>query len=417
MSWTRAAARLRSAPAATAISEDERAVVTESRRNLLILAVAQGLAMTAMTMVMTTIALVGLEISPVKSLATLPLALQLAVTMVTSIPASLLMRRFGRRLGFSVGAAAGIASALVSAAAIYVGSFALFTVSAAAYGVAQSFSGFYRFAAIESALPEWRAKAASLVLGGGVVAGLIGPTLAVLTRDLVEESLFAGSFLAIGGLCALSLLLMQGLRMPAPSEAPAKGTGAVSDLLTRPVFAVALAAAAVGYASMSLVMTATPLAMAAHHHDFPATAFVIQWHVVAMYAPAFVTGSLIQRWGVLNVILIGAAAILATVAVNESGTGLAQFWTALVLLGVGWNFMYVGGTTLLTEGYKSEERAKAQALNEFVLFALIATASFGSGLLQQTVGWSWVNLAVVPGILAVAAASLWLRGRRRALPA
>ena len=391
--------------------------MTSSARNLLILALCQGLAMTAMTMVITTLALVGVKLSPVQAFATLPLALQFGVTMTTAIPASLLMRRFGRRLGFSVGAAAGIASALVSALAIHIGSFGLFTVSAAAYGVAQSFSGFYRFAAIETAPPEWRAKAASLVLGGGVVAGLIGPTLAVLTRDLVGESLFAGSFLAIAGLCGLSLLLMQGLRMPAPSEGPEKRSGAVADLLSRPVFLVALAAAAVGYASMSLVMTATPLAMAAHDHDFPATAFVIQWHVVAMYAPAFVTGSLIQRFGVLTVIMIGAGAILATVAINETGTGLAQFWTALVLLGIGWNFMYVGGTTLLTQGYRPEERAKAQALNEFVLFALIAAASFGSGLLQQTVGWSWVNLAVVPGILAVAAASLWLRGRRRALAA
>jgi MFS family permease len=391
--------------------------VTSSRRNLLILAVAQGLAMTAMTMVITTIALVGAELSPIKALATLPLALQLGVTMLTAIPASLLMRRFGRRAGFSVGAASGIASALVSAYAIQIESFLLFTISAAAYGITQSFSGFYRFAAIESAPPDWRAKAASLVLGGGVVAGFIGPTLAVFTRDLLEQSLFAGSFLGIAGLCGLVLLLMQGLRMPAPSEGPEKGTGALADLLARPVFLIAMAAAAVGYASMSLVMTATPLAMAEHHHDFPTTAFVIQWHVVAMYAPAFLTGTLIQRWGVLTVILIGAAAILGTVAINESGTGLAQFWTALVLLGLGWNFMYVGGTTLLTEGYRPEERAKAQAVNEFVMFALIATASLGSGLLQQTVGWSWVNLSVVPGILAVAAASLWLRGRRRALPA
>jgi MFS family permease len=391
--------------------------VTPSARNLLILALCQGLAMTAMTMVVTTLALVGLELSPVQAFATLPLALQFGVTMATAIPASLLMRRFGRRLGFSVGAAAGIASALVSALAIHAGSFVLFTVSAAAYGVTQSFAGFYRFAAIESAPPEWRAKAASLVLGGGVVAGLVGPTLAVLTHELVEESPFAGSFLAIAGLCGLALLLMQGLRIPAPPEAPGKGTGAVFDLLSRPIFVVAMAAAAVGYASMSLVMTATPLAMAAHHHDFPATAFVIQWHVVAMYAPAFLTGSLIQRLGVLTVILMGAAAILATVAINETGTGLAQFWTALVLLGVGWNFMYVGGTTLLTEGYRPEERAKAQALNEFVLFALIAAASFGSGLLQQTVGWTWVNLAVVPGILTVVVASLWLRGRRRPLAA
>jgi MFS family permease len=373
--------------------------------------------MTSMTMVIAAIALVGLELSPVPALATLPLALQLAVTMASAIPASLLMRRFGRRAGFSLGAAAGIGSALVSAYAIHLGSFALFTASAAAYGVTQSFSSFYRFAAIESAPAEARAKAASLVLGGGVVAGLIGPTLAIITRNLFPGSLFAGTFLGIAALCALALLLLQGLRMPALADAGGQGAGRIAELLARPVFAVAVAAAAVGYASMSLVMTATPLAMAAHHHDFPATAFVIQWHVVAMYAPAFVTGTLIGRWGVIEVILIGAAAMLATVAINEAGTGLMQFWTALVLLGVGWNFMYVGGTTLLTEGYAPAERAKAQAVNEFVMFALITAASFSSGLLQQTVGWSWVNLAVVPGILAVAAAGLWLRGRRRALTA
>ncbi len=382
-------------------------------RNLLILAASQALAMTSMTMVMTTIALVGLELSPIKSLATLPLALQLAVTMATAIPASLLMRRFGRRLGFSLGATVGIASALVSAYAIHLGSFLLFATSAAAYGITQSFAGFYRFAAIESAPTDWRAKAASLVLGGGVIAGLVGPTLAVLSRDLVEGSDFAGTFLAIAGLSSLVLLLMQGLRMPAIAAGVAGAAASLAGLLSRPVFLVAISVSAIGYASMSLVMTATPLAMAEHRHDFPATAFVIQWHVVAMYAPSFLTGTLIQRWGVLTIILIGAGAILATVAVNESGTGLAEFWTALVLLGIGWNFMYVGGTTLLAEAYGPGEGAKAQAINEFVMFALITLASLGSGLLQQTVGWSWVNLAVVPGILAVAAASLWLQSRRR----
>ncbi|HXV23030.1 MAG TPA: MFS transporter [Alphaproteobacteria bacterium] len=386
-----------------------------SRLNLLVLALSQALAMTCMTMVITTVALVGAELTPIKELATLPLALQLAVTMLTAIPASLLMRRFGRRTGFSVGALAGIASALISAFAIHMGSFFLFTVSAAAYGIAQSFAGFYRFAAIESAPPERRAKAASLVLGGGVVAGLIGPTLAVFSRDLVAGSLFAGTYLSIAALSALAVLLMQGLRMPNLSGGSAQGSGSVRELLSRPVFLTAMASAAVGYASMSLVMTATPLAMAEHHHSFPATAFVIQWHVVAMYAPSFITGSLIHRLGVINIMLAGAVAMLATVAINESGTGLGEFWTALVLLGIGWNFMYVGGTTLLSQAHSPDERAKAQALNEFAMFGLITLASLSSGLLQQTVGWSWVNLAVVPGILAVALASLRLRARNPVL--
>jgi MFS family permease len=381
----------------------------------LVLALAQALAMTCMTMVITTIALVGAELTPIKELATLPLALQLAVTMLTAIPASFLMRRFGRRAGFTLGATAGIVSALVSALAIHNGSFVLFTASAAAYGIAQSFAGFYRFAAIESAAPERRARAASLVLGGGVVAGLIGPTLAVFSHDLVAGSLYAGTFLAIAVLSALAVLLVQGLRMPDLAGELASAGGSVRELLSRPIFLTAMAAAAVGYASMSLVMTATPLAMAEHHHGFPATAFVIQWHVVAMYAPSFITGILIQRWGVINIVLVGAATVLATVAINESGTGLGDFWVALVLLGIGWNFMYVGGTTLLSQAHAPGERAKAQALNEFVMFGLITLASLCAGLLQQTVGWSWVNLAVVPGLLAVAAASLRLRGRNPAL--
>ena len=389
-----------------------------SRHNLLVLALCQGLAMTSMTMVITTIALVGVEIAPVEALATLPLALQLAVTMACAIPASLLMRRFGRRAGFSLGAAVGVASALASAYAIHRGSFASFSVSAAAFGVTQSFAGFYRFAAIESADPDRRANAASLVLVGGVVAGLVGPTLAVLSRNLVDGSLFSGTFLAIAALCAVALLLVQALRIPPlPQAEHGAAAASVRELLGRPVFLLALASASIGYASMSLLMTATPLAMAEHQHSFPSTAFVIQWHVVAMYAPSFITGALIRRWGVLAVILIGAAAILGAVAIDQSGTTLAQFWAALVLLGIGWNFMYVGGTTLLAEAHGPGERAKAQALNEFVMFAFITAASLGSGLLQQTLGWGWVNLAVVPGIVAIAAAAFWLRLRGRAAPA
>ncbi len=392
--------------------------MSPSNRNLLVLASCQALAMTCMTIVMTTIALVGVELAPFDELATLPLAMQLAVTMLTAIPASLLMRRFGRRAGFTAGALVGVASALVSAYAIQRGSFALFAISAAAYGVTQSFAGFYRYAAIDGAPPERRGRAVSLVLGGGVVAGLIGPTIAALSRDLIEGRLFTGTFLAIAGLSGIALLLVQWLRTPPLTASETAAISAPwSDLLRRPVVLVAVATTAIGYASMSLVMTATPLAMAEHHHSFPATAFVIQWHVVGMYAPSFVTGTLIQRWGVLNVTMIGTIAILASVVANEAGTGLAHFWVALVLLGIGWNFMYVGGTTLLSEGHMPGERARAQAINEFVMFGLITLASLGSGLLQQTAGWSWVNLAVVPGLLVIAAANLWLRGRRRAVTA
>lgn len=387
-------------------------------RTVILLALAQAMAMTGSTIVVTTVGVVGKSIAASPGLATLPLALQFIAIMLMTVPASLFMRRVGRRAGFSLGAAVGILSGLGAAWSIMAGSFALFAAAVALFGVSQSFALYYRFAATDAAPPALRGRAVSLVLAGGVAAGFLGPSLAVWSLDAVEGAPFAGSFLVVAGLAAVALLLLQFIRIPGLSvEERATEQRPLWVIARQPVYVVAALSAMVGFASMMLVMTATPIAMGQHNHDFPSAAMVIQWHVVAMYAPSFVTGHLIQRFGVLNVILAGAGLLLGSVAVGWMGTDLPHFWGALVLLGAGWNLMFVGGTTLLTEAYRPGERAKAQALNELLVFGLVSTASVGAGALQHFLGWEWVNLAVLPGVAVLIVAVFWLRARRVAVAA
>ena len=389
-----------------------------TRRNVLILALCQALAMTSTSLMVTVAALVGQMLAADKTLATLPIAVQFTATMATTIPASLLMKRIGRRAGFSVGALLGAAGAGLAIAAIFAGSFVVFCLAGAAVGAALGFAMFYRFAAADAADPAFRGKAISLVLTGGVVAAVAGPQLARWSRDLFQPALFAGCFVAIAGLWLAALLLLQLVDIPRPSELERRAGGRpLAAIVRQPAFVVAALGAMIGYGVMSLVMTVTPLAMIGHAHEFDDAAFVIQWHVLGMYAPSFVTGHLIARVGVLNVLAAGVALIGACVAVNLSGTGVMQFWAALTLLGLGWNFLFIGSTTLLTETYRPEERAKTQALNDFLVFGTVAMSSFASGAVHNHFGWSAVNLAVIAPISAVLLAVLWLRRRRAALAA
>jgi len=387
-----------------------------TRRNVLILALCQALAMTSTSLMVTVAALVGQMLAADKTLATLPIGVQFTATMATVIPASLLMKRIGRRAGFSVGALLGAAGAGLAIAAIFAGSFVVFCLAGAAVGAALGFAMFYRFAAADAADPAFRGKAISLVLTGGVVAAVAGPQLARWSRDLFQPALFAGCFVAIAGLWLAALLLLQLVDIPRPSELERRAGGRpLAAIVRQPAFVVAALGAMIGYGVMSLVMTVTPLAMIGHAHEFDDAAFVIQWHVLGMYAPSFVTGHLIARVGVLNVLAAGVALIGACVAVNLSGTGVMQFWAALTLLGLGWNFLFIGSTTLLTETYRPEERAKTQALNDFLVFGTVAMSSFASGAVHNHFGWSAVNLAVIAPISAVLIAVLWLRRRRAAL--
>jgi MFS family permease len=381
--------------------------------NVLILALCQALMMTANSLLIASSALVGLRLAANDSLATLPLALQLLSTMVASIPASLLMGRVGRRAGFMLGSVVGVAGAALGAAAIMQHRFWWFCAAAALLGLFNGFGIYYRFAAADAVPAAQRTRAISYVLAGGVLAAFLGPNLANWTRDAFDGAPFAGSLLALVLVYLASLLLQAGLRIPVPPRPSLDAVPArpLAVIARQPVFLVALLCATLGYALMSFIMTATPLAMHRQLHDFSDTAFVIQWHVFAMFAPSFITARLIERVGVLSIMLTGAACIATCIAVNLLGATVWHYWTALCLLGVGWNFLFVGGTTLLTGSYREAEKARAQALNDFVVFTAVAAASWSAGLLHHELGWRWLNLGALPAVLAVFGALLWLRGR------
>jgi len=383
-----------------------------TRRNVVLLAACQALAMSGNAIVLTVSALTGVMLAQDDSLATLPLALQFTATMAGTFPAATLMRRAGRRVGFSVGALLGMAGAGLAVHAIMVGSFPLFALSALPIGVFNTFVQYFRFAAADTASESFKPRAISLVLAGGAVAAVAGPQLAVWTRELMAPVLFAGCYVAIGGLCLVTLALLQFIEIPRLPAAQRADTGRpLADIARQSTFVVAVLAAAVAYGAMALVMTATPLAMVACGFVFDSAASVIQWHALAMFLPSVVTGSLIARFGALNVILAGGAMITLCLGINLSGVTYMQFWSALVLLGLGWNFMFVGGTTLATETYAPAEQAKTQALNDFLVFTTVAAASFSSAALHSNFGWIAVNLGVAPPLTLAMLAVLRLKFR------
>ena len=393
-------------------------VLTPARRNVMVLAVCQAVAMTSISMMATVSALAGQMLASDKALATLPIALQQLTVMLTTFPASYLMRHFGRRAGFSLGALVGVLGGSLQCYAIFRFDFTLFCLGNALVGVANGFALFFRFAATETADLDFKSKAISLVMAGGVIAALAGPELAKWAHDWFQPVQFAGAFVAIALLQALNVLLVQFVHIPRPSAAERRLPGRPLGIIMRqPVFIVAALGGMVGYGSMSLVMTATPLAMIGCGFAFGTAATIIQWHVLGMFVPSFFTGHLIARFGAPRIMLIGTAALMACAAINLSGIHLWNFWAALVLLGIGWNFLYIGASSLLIEAYRSEERAKTQALNDFLVFSLVTTASFASGGLNHHFGWSAVNLGVVLPVLLAAGALLWLLQQRRTVPA
>jgi MFS family permease len=383
------------------------------RRNVLLLALCQALFMTGTSMVITVTALAGSLSAPVPGLATLPLFLQFVATMVTTIPASFIMRRFGRRVGFIAGALVGGLGGVINVTALMNNHFILFIIGSALIGVQAGFAIYYRFAAADSADEDSRPRAISLVLAGGVIAAFTGPNLARATIDMFPMASYAGAFAALAALQVVAIMLLAFVRIPHLTVEERKERGRpLIEILCQPKAVVAILSAVAGYSAMTLVMTATPLAVIGHNLQFSDAAFIIQWHVFAMFAPSFVTGSIIKRIGVVPVIAIGAVAILACIVTNLQGTGLVHFITALILLGVGWNFMFVGGTTLLTSVIAKPEQAKVQGLNDFLVFAFVAAAALSSGAVYQVLGWQAVNLGAIPGVALALAAALWLALRR-----
>lgn len=354
-----------------------------------------------------------------KSLATLPVTAVVTGTALATIPASLFMRQVGRKVGFLFGVTIGITGAAICSYAIWISSFWLFAFGAIFVGMSTAFGNYYRFAAIDIAGTKHRSKAVSYVLAGGVIAGFIGPQIASHSKDLFAPFMYMGSYLSIIILGALSLVFLSFVRIPRmviPDHE--SGQRPLTEIIRQPTFIVAVLSAMIGYGVMSLVMTATPLAMVGCGHQASDSFNVISWHVVAMFSPSFFTGSLISRYGEYKIIILGAVLGLASVTVSLMGLELANFYIALVLLGLSWNFMFIGGTTLVATTYRPSETAKVQGLNDFLVFGTVATASLMSGQLQERFGWDVVNFGALPLLAFVILLALWsLRGHHRQLPA
>lgn len=391
--------------------------ISSEKRNVLLLASAQALFQTASVMVMTLSGLVGLELATDKRLATLPIALMMVAAAATMIPASMLMQRYGRKVGFLLGTALGCAAGLTAAAAIVLHSFWLFVFANMLVGGYQGFAQYYRFAAADVASADFKSRAISWVIAGGVVAALAGPNMARVTQGIGPVP-FVSAYLALALISVFALLVVTRMAIPAVVVSEAHGPARpLKDIMRQPVFLSALIGSSVGYAVMLMVMTATPLAMQICGQPLGASATVIQWHVLGMFLPSFFTGNLIRRFGVLPIMASGIVLLGGHVAIALSGIEFLHFLSGLILLGVGWNFLFIGGTTLLTEAYRPQERAKTQAAHDFLMFGAVSIASFSAGGLLNTWGWQAVNLTVLPflGMALVAVAGLGAYRRRNRL--
>ncbi len=381
------------------------------KRNVILLSLSQAMLITGTSLLLASSALVGMTLSSTKSLATLPLALLFLAQMATTIPASLYMQRVGRRLGFMTSSVFGMAGAAIATVGVLKAEFNIFCLGTILIGVFNGFGQYYRFAAAETASEEYRSRVISYVLAGGLIAAFAGPNLAKWSRQLLPEE-FAGSYAILTGIYLLALSIAFFLRMPEPG-ASTRSTGRrpLAEIARQPAYLVAVASAMVGYGVMNFIMIATPLAMHDYAHPFSDTAFVIQWHVFGMFVPSFFTGHLIRKIGTPNIMLAGVLLLGLCVGINFSGTTVIHFWSSLIFLGLGWNFLFVGATTQLTGTYSNNEKAKAQALNDFIVFSTVTLTSFSSGAVQNILGWKTINMAVIPFLVLIVFANLWLRGR------
>jgi MFS family permease len=371
----------------------------EAKRAAVLLAVAAAIGGSAGPIAIGTGGLVGAAmLAPGQmALATVPVSAFIVGSAAASIPAALSMRRVGRRIGFILGTGFGGIGAAVVAAAVTLSNFWVFTLGMVLLGAAGAFVQQYRFAAADAAEPAFKPQAISWVMAGGVVTGLVGPQLAIHAQPLIPGAPLAGPFLALVGLFALAAVVLSQLKVPPPPPLNTAYTGRpLLSILLQPKFLVALLSAVASYALMSLVMTATPLAMIEHHHSHADAQTGIQWHVIAMFGPSFFTGSLIARFGKPGVAAAGLLLIAASATVALLGTSLWHFWIALVLLGVGWNFGFIASTAMVAELYRPEEAFRVQAMNEFILFSFVAAASFSSGGILVASGWTVVNVLVYP---------------------
>lgn len=389
-----------------------------AKRNAIVLAVAQALAGGNNTVIVATAGIIGSMIAPDKGLATLPISVQVLGMWFGALPMGYLARTRGRRTALQIGTMVGAISGLICCCAVLLGSFSLFLVGAFGCGFYAAGHMSYRFVAADTASDRFKPKAIAYVLAGGVLAGVIGPWIVITTKDLWQPYLFAATFMAQSAVAALAGLVLMRLRSPPPMPRAQLDLGRpLGEIVRNPRLIVAVFIGVASYTIMNLVMTSAPLAMVGCGHSVTDATLGIQWHVLGMYAPSFITGSLIARFGINRVVVCGLALILLAAVIGLAGLTVAHFWISLTLLGVGWNFAFIGATTIVTQCHRPEERNKVQSFNDFLIFGTMAIGSFASGKLMATFGWDAVNGVVFPPILAGVALLIWLAMRERRLAA
>ena len=394
-----------------------------ARRNVYVLVAAQAILGAQMPMIFTIAGLAGQGLAPNPCWATLPITAAVIGSMLTATPISAFMARYGRRAGFVVGAGGGALGAAVGAYGLMTQSFWLFVLGSLFTGIYMSAQGFYRFAAADTASEAFRAKAISWVMAGGLLSAVIGPQLVKVTAQSMVVP-FLGTYLAVIGLNLLGVFLFAGLKIPTPKPpVPGASTGrSRMEMLRTPRIAVAVVVATVSYALMNLVMTSSPLAVVGCGFHTADAANVVTAHVLAMYAPSFVTGHIIARFGVERVMTLGLVILAMAGGVAMAGVDLLNFFGALILLGVGWNFGFIGATTMLAGSHAPEERGRMQGMNDLIVFGGVTLASFSSGGLMNCsggsvqAGWTAVNMAMLPFLVLAGGALIWLAMRPKGQP-
>ena len=391
-----------------------------ARRNAVVLAVAQALAGGNNAVIVSTGGIVGAMLAPDRALATLSTSMLVVGMWLGTLPVGMLAAAYGRRFALQAGTVAGVLSGLISCIAVLQGSFALFCLGAFCGGFYAAGHQSYRFAAADTASDAFRPKAISWVLVGGVAAAFIGANLIIATKDLWQPYLFAATYIAQSVLALLAGITLTFLKFPRAASKTRTGGGGrpLMEIARTPRFVIAVICGVAAYALMNLMMTSAPLAMVDCGHPIDHAMLGTQWHMLGMFAPSFFTGALIVRFGVERIVLTGLALTLLSAMVGLAGTSVWHFWTAVTLIGVGWNFAFIGATTIVTQCHRPEERYRVQSFNDFLIFGAMTISSFASGALLAQAGWIAVNGVVIPPVLIAGALLIWLTLRaRRSRPA
>ncbi len=387
---------------------------SQARRNALLLACGQALGGAIATIIIATGGHVGALLADDRSLATLPVSAFILGTALSTLPANLAMRKLGRRGGYFLSSLIGLVAMLIAAYGVYIGNFHIFALGTFATGGYWAFVQSYRFAATDIASEKFKSKAISWVMMGGLASAVIGPQTIIFTQDIIPNHIFAATYLAGAGLIVLSMLIVTQVRIARPIIMKGASSGRpLAEIARSRRFVVAVFCGVVSYSVMTFIMTSSPLAIVGGGHSHAQAALGIQWHVVAMYLPSFFTGNLIDRYGKINIVIAGMLLLTGASIVGLSGETIGHFWTSLVLLGMGWNFGYIGATAMVTDCYRSDEMNKVQGLNDFLIFGLNAAASLSAGVIYFYYGWEMVATIVLPAIGLCLGLLIWISVRKR----